>query len=41
MTELKLLTLKLKNFKGIKNFELKPDGNDLRIYGENEAVNKI
>jgi len=37
MTELKLLTLKLKNFKGIKNFELKPDGNDLRIYGENEA----
>jgi len=27
--------LKLKNFKGIKNFELKPDGNDLRIYGEN------
>jgi len=35
MTELKLLTLKLKNFKGIKNFELKPDGNDLRIYGEN------
>lgn len=35
MTELKLLTLKLKNFKGIKNFELKPGGNDLRIYGEN------
>lgn len=35
MTELKLLALKLKNFKGIKNFELKPDGNDLRIYGEN------
>ena len=29
--------MKLKNFKGIKNFELKPDGNDLRIYGENEA----
>jgi DNA repair exonuclease SbcCD ATPase subunit len=27
--------LKLKNFKGIKNFELKPGGNDLRIYGEN------
>jgi DNA repair exonuclease SbcCD ATPase subunit len=35
MTELKLLALKLKNFKGIKNFELEPDGNDLRIYGEN------
>ena len=35
MTELKLLALKIKNFKGIKNFELKPDGNDLRIYGEN------
>ena len=37
MTELKLLALKLKNFKGIKNFELKPDGKSLRIYGENEA----
>lgn len=37
MTDLKLLALKLKNFKGIKNFELKPDGKSLRIYGENEA----
>jgi len=37
MTELKLLTLKLKNFQGIKSFELTPNGNDLRIYGENGA----
>ena len=31
----KLLSLKLKNFKGIKSLELKADGEDLKIYGEN------
>ena len=35
MTELKLLTLKLKNFKGIKSLELSPDGKDLKVFGEN------
>jgi len=35
LTELKLLTLKLKNFKGIKSLELSPDGKDLKVFGEN------
>ncbi len=37
MTDMKLMKLKLKNFQGIRNFELEPKGNDLRIYGENGA----
>lgn len=37
MKELKLLKLKLKNFKGIKSFELKPNGNDLKVFGDNGA----
>jgi len=32
---LKLLKLKLKNFKGIKNLDLKANGHDLNIYGDN------
>lgn len=34
---MKLLELRLKNFKGIKAFELKTDGEDLRIYGQNAS----
>jgi len=33
--ELRMKNLKLKNFKGIKSLELKPDGKDLNIFGEN------
>lgn len=32
---MKLLKLKLKNFKGIKSLELKANGEDLRIFGDN------
>ena len=32
---MKLLKLKLKNFKGIKNLDLKANGHDLNIYGDN------
>ncbi|WP_252503242.1 ATP-binding protein [Sporosarcina sp. Marseille-Q4943] len=35
MKEIKLVNLKLRNFKGIKNFDLKADGNDLDVYGDN------
>jgi DNA repair exonuclease SbcCD ATPase subunit len=35
--KIELLSLELKNFKGIKSFELEANGNDLTIYGENEA----
>lgn len=32
---LKLLDLKLRNFKGIRKFDLKADGNNLDIHGDN------
>lgn len=32
---MKLLLLKLKNFKGIKEFEFKPEGQDASVYGDN------
>jgi len=32
---MKLLSLKLKNFKGIRSFELDAQGNDVSIYGDN------
>ncbi len=35
MKQIKLMNLKLTNFKGIKDFELKSDGNDLKVYGGN------
>jgi len=34
-TDIRLQKLKLHNFKGIKNFELDPDGKDIAIYGDN------
>jgi DNA repair exonuclease SbcCD ATPase subunit len=37
MKELKLNWLTLKNFQGVKYFELKPEGKDLKIYGDNGA----
>lgn len=35
MKIIKLLNLKLTNFKGIKSFELKADGQDIKVYGDN------
>lgn len=35
MSEIRLLELNLRNFKGIKSLELKPGGNNLFVYGEN------
>ena len=35
MKEIKLINLKLVNFKGIKEFELNPNGNDMSIFGDN------
>lgn len=35
MKEIKLLSLSLKNFKGIKKFELLADGKNLNIFGDN------
>lgn len=35
MNEIRLLELNLRNFKGIKSLELKPDGKNLFVYGEN------
>src|SRR5690554_3995776 len=32
---MKLLELKLRNFKGIRNLDLEANGQDLRIYGDN------
>lgn len=32
---MRLISLKLKNFQGIKSFEITPNGNDVRIYGDN------
>src|SRR5690625_5384322 len=37
MREIKLMQLNLKNFKGCKAFTLDLNGEDARIYGENEA----
>lgn len=37
LKEIKLLSLSLKNFKGIKDFTLEVNGDDARIYGENGA----
>jgi len=34
---MKLLNLKLKNFKGVREFELNPDGKDIVVKGENET----
>jgi DNA repair exonuclease SbcCD ATPase subunit len=36
-TELRLLSLKLSNFKGIKKYEVHPNGKSLNIYGANET----
>jgi len=35
MKKIKLLNLKLTNFKGIKSFELNAEGNDLKVFGAN------
>ena len=35
MNEIKILNLKLRNFKGMKDFELNLDGKDVNIYGDN------
>jgi DNA repair exonuclease SbcCD ATPase subunit len=35
MKEIKLINLKLQNFKGVKSFELNADGQDIKIFGEN------
>ena len=37
MKEIKLMNLTLKNFKGIKEFELNVNGNDATIFGDNET----
>lgn len=37
MKKIKLINLKLTNFKGIKEFDLVADGNDLNVYGGNET----
>lgn len=37
MRELKILELNLRNFKGVKDLKLQPNGNDLFIYGENAS----
>src|SRR5690625_3108084 len=34
-TKIELLSLKLTNFKGIKSFELKPNGKDISVFGDN------
>ncbi|HSH24965.1 MAG TPA: ATP-binding protein, partial [Massilibacterium sp.] len=35
MKTIKLLNLKLTNFKGIKSFELNANGEDMKVFGEN------
>ena len=35
MKEIKLVNLKLRNFKGIKKFDLKANGNDVQVFGDN------
>ncbi|TDX52164.1 AAA family ATPase [Orenia marismortui] len=37
MKEIRLASLKLKNFKGIKDFELDTQGNNVSVYGDNGA----
>ncbi|PUB12591.1 ATP-binding protein [Paenisporosarcina sp. OV554] len=37
MKEVKLLSLTLTNFKGIKNFTFEPGGNNVRVFGDNET----
>lgn len=37
MKEIKLMKLTLKNFKGVKDFTLEVNGDDVKIYGENGA----
>jgi len=37
MNSLKLISLRFKNFKGLKAFEMKPNGNDMEIKGENAS----
>jgi len=35
MKEIKLINLKLTNFKGVRSFELQADGQDIEVFGEN------
>ncbi|NTU49752.1 MAG: AAA family ATPase [Desulfobulbaceae bacterium] len=35
--QIKLQSLRIRNFRGIKNFELKPEGKDVLVYGQNGA----
>ncbi|GEM04129.1 hypothetical protein HMI01_11170 [Halolactibacillus miurensis] len=35
MKEIKLINLKLTNFKGVRSFELNADGQDIEVFGEN------
>lgn len=35
MTKIKLVDMTIRNFKGIKDYELEADGNDLNIFGDN------
>ena len=35
MNEIKILKLSLRNFKGIKDFTLSPEGKNVNIYGDN------
>jgi len=37
ITEIRLLKLRLENFKGVKNFELHSSGGDISIWGDNAA----
>ncbi len=37
MRKIKLINLKLTNFKGVKEFELAAEGNDLNVFGGNET----
>ena len=34
---MRLISLKLRNFKGIRSLDLEVNGQDLRIYGDNAA----
>jgi len=37
MKVVKLVSLKLENFKGIRSFELVANGNNVKVYGDNAA----
>lgn len=37
MKKIQLVNLKLRNFKGVKEFDLQANGGDLRIFGDNEV----